>query len=543
MKDDLKSAFLERFKNDAKKLKKVGEPWIHSSYVEFLNYFKNKKSLSSHDFIISAYFTYGWMPTIPNIKGDFNKLAKICSKCLPSPDIEEITDDDLKFLVSSINNSLVGASKLLHFINPEKYAIWDSRVYRYLFGLTAHDSRLHDINLYKEYLNLLSDISNDPSFNEIKENIEKLIEEKPKNGFSDFRIIELVFFTLGSNSLSEIGSPLASKLTNNDCAWPKYQLNYLPCVLDATANWYEKVGAEDFFKEWIKDSNTNINTSTPPDFINDQHTKVSARLKNQNGILDWEPFDALAWYYPASLPEVNGSTNLCVLPSTDNCKYGIHFCLDKMKRACHYVIGYPLKNTLKDELWLGYLAFFQMVLAHEYCHAWVEDIVLASELLVLRDTKDYYKNKLHETKGYIEYEEAICNTVAYGWLNHFLATTTLSFERKEEIKKQIVKFMKSQPRGYNDFSEIKTLPIKDSEFLGIAEFSKNNIIKLVTETYFPKNKSAVLAIKKIIFDYFDYSTKKNISKVKDVNLVPGNPEYRAPMLGKMWKAPVPIYFH
>ena len=105
--------------------------------------------------------------------------------------------------------------------------------------------------------------------------------------------------------------------------------------------------------------------------------------------------------------------------------------------------------------------------------------------------------------------------------------------------------MKSQPPGYNDFSEIKTLPINDSEFLGIAESSKNNIIKLVTETYFtlPENKSAVLPIKKIIFDYFDYSTTKNKSKVKDVNLVPGNPEYRAPMLGKMWKAPVPIYFH
>ena len=47
MKDDLKSALLERFKNDAKKLKKVGEPWIHSSYVEFLNYnYKN-----SYDYV------------------------------------------------------------------------------------------------------------------------------------------------------------------------------------------------------------------------------------------------------------------------------------------------------------------------------------------------------------------------------------------------------------------------------------------------------------------------------------------------------------
>lgn len=37
------------------------------SYFEFLKFFKEKNEITDSDFIISAHFTYGWMPTIPSI--------------------------------------------------------------------------------------------------------------------------------------------------------------------------------------------------------------------------------------------------------------------------------------------------------------------------------------------------------------------------------------------------------------------------------------------------------------------------------------------
>src|SRR5205814_6826920 len=40
--------------------------------------------------------------------------------------------DEVATLASVVNNSTVGASKLLHFASPTRYAIWDSRVARYL---------------------------------------------------------------------------------------------------------------------------------------------------------------------------------------------------------------------------------------------------------------------------------------------------------------------------------------------------------------------------------------------------------------------------
>lgn len=544
--NDWKENLNIRFIKDSKNLKKVGEDWIHASYVSFLNFFKGKKALSEDDFIVSAYFSYGWMPTIPNISGDFKKLAEICSKCIPSNEPKEIKECEMQLLVSAMNNSLVGTSKLLHFINPQKYAIWDSRVYRYLFGETAHDSRLHDIKLYKEYLELLKYISGSPGngFDHVKNYIKNLVSIKPEEGLSDFRIIELVFFTLGANSIKEIGAPIASKLTTHNNEWPQYKFDkkFIPCVLDATAEWYKESKAKEFFCEWTKELKKNVDYSKPPQWIEDQKRMVESHDYTSR---DWVPFDILAWYFPASIEPSKNLGYLCDNQADQTGVYGIHFCVEKMKDTCHRVVGFTLGDTLKNDLWLAYSAFFQMVLAHEYCHAWVEDIVLACELLVMRNpSKNYYKNKLQLTRGYIKNEEALCNTVAYGWLKHFLQTIELDEKIKAEIQKHITKFMKSQPLGYSDFIEIETLPIQNEFFLGLNSESPN-IIELVVETYLNCAEEAcyVDRIKKIVYEYFDFSIKNNQTNVKPKNLIPGLPDYRAPRLGKMWKAPVPIFFH
>ena len=104
--------------------------------------------------------------------------------------------------------------------------------------------------------------------------------------------------------------------------------------------------------------------------------------------------------------------------------------------------------------------------------------------------------------------------------------------------------MKSQPLGYRDFIEIETLPIQNEFFLGLNSESPN-IIELVVETYLNCTDEAcyVDRIKKIVYEYFDFSIKNNQTNVKPKNLIPGLPDYRAPRLGKMWKAPVPIFFH
>ena len=103
------------------------------SYGNINNYFNKLDPIGGHEFIIGAHIVYGWMPTILKLNFESKERLGECAKILNSvKNCEEIiSNDDLKTLAKPINNgSLIGTSKLLHFIEPTKYAIWDSNVVR-----------------------------------------------------------------------------------------------------------------------------------------------------------------------------------------------------------------------------------------------------------------------------------------------------------------------------------------------------------------------------------------------------------------------------
>lgn len=94
------------------------------SYKSFIEYFKDiKGELTKHNLIIGINFTYGWMPTIFKFKNfELYEIVLILNK---ARNIELLNESELDIIRKCLNNSLVGTSKLLHFINPNKYPIWD----------------------------------------------------------------------------------------------------------------------------------------------------------------------------------------------------------------------------------------------------------------------------------------------------------------------------------------------------------------------------------------------------------------------------------
>ena len=109
------------------------------------------KSIELYDhktFISIAHMVYGWMPTILecNFSSDDNYSMYI--KNINSGDC---SIEFLNIMKSKINNSIVGGSKFLHFINPEKYAIWDSKVYKSLFGKKGNNNSINNIKNYIQY--------------------------------------------------------------------------------------------------------------------------------------------------------------------------------------------------------------------------------------------------------------------------------------------------------------------------------------------------------------------------------------------------------
>ena len=92
--------------------------------------------------ILLAHAVYGWMPTMLTINFDgndavaFNRKAQDIAQILNNGSFNWVNiqqqpekfSENLTALSSFLNNSYVGVSKFLHFLYPDQYAIFDSRI-------------------------------------------------------------------------------------------------------------------------------------------------------------------------------------------------------------------------------------------------------------------------------------------------------------------------------------------------------------------------------------------------------------------------------
>jgi len=103
-----------------------------------------------------------------------------------------LNKDILENIEKVTNNSIIGGSKLLHFINPESYAIFDSKVYKAITKNKAYQYNLN-IDNYLLYMNKLSKLTSNKEKMELLKN--KFHEKNEKNNrLTNFRYIELILF-------------------------------------------------------------------------------------------------------------------------------------------------------------------------------------------------------------------------------------------------------------------------------------------------------------------------------------------------------------
>ncbi|WP_371804473.1 hypothetical protein [Candidatus Lokiarchaeum ossiferum] len=113
--------------------KKNNYPYnYYHSYPHFLRYFSDLREISIHNFYISTNFIYGWMPTI--LSYSILEIPKTVELLNLVKHGVPLSPDQIGIIVRTIHNSLVGTSKLLHFINPTQYAMWDSNICLQFYG-------------------------------------------------------------------------------------------------------------------------------------------------------------------------------------------------------------------------------------------------------------------------------------------------------------------------------------------------------------------------------------------------------------------------
>ena len=107
---------------------RVGDESIDTWYQKSEPIFRSQEISSEVDFIKLVAFAYSWMPTIPEWHYELNwrKCEKSLGKLKEGE--EGALKEVLELIVPSINNSIVGASKVLHFAYPDAAPIIDSNV-------------------------------------------------------------------------------------------------------------------------------------------------------------------------------------------------------------------------------------------------------------------------------------------------------------------------------------------------------------------------------------------------------------------------------
>lgn len=105
-------------------------------------------------FITIAHAVYGWMPTVLSIHGSEDQ-ASMAALWLREAGQRLLAKSELEDVAQCMNRSVVGASKALHFANPDLYPIWDSKVYRFLNQgsdrAAPHQHRVNNAEAYLAY--------------------------------------------------------------------------------------------------------------------------------------------------------------------------------------------------------------------------------------------------------------------------------------------------------------------------------------------------------------------------------------------------------
>ena len=178
---------IENLKKEIESFKVNEENSYLNSYQEFIQYFNKTPKIEKHHLIISSHFVYGWMPTILKLKlKNLEEVLQILNKAKTD---QILNSKELEKLRFSINNSLVGTSKLLHFINPEIYPIWDSKIFKYWSG----NKTTYGIQKPENYLEFTNQVRETIQRNEFAK-IHNKINELLRYDVSPVRALELLIF-------------------------------------------------------------------------------------------------------------------------------------------------------------------------------------------------------------------------------------------------------------------------------------------------------------------------------------------------------------
>lgn len=175
-----------------------------------VRYIKPEEELSEEKILALTHMVYGWMPQVLKINTEIGKevidiLQKMKNIKKFDNDNKELFDY-IKKLTPLTKNSVVGTSKLLHFLYPTIYPIYDSRVYhsiRKMFEKKRCSQQKKYTRGDKDILNYIAFVKWVHRISKDKEIMQIIKKDVLDNKFADnkaskIRVIEVFLFAHGN---------------------------------------------------------------------------------------------------------------------------------------------------------------------------------------------------------------------------------------------------------------------------------------------------------------------------------------------------------
>lgn len=185
--------WLKRAKSRQIKQTIANDP-AQGDFQAILRVVKRRKKLDWEEAIALSTMVYGWMPTMmrQTVVHEPAQRDRLVSLLRKAKSRNYLTQEEVEDVKHFTNRSIVGASKLLHILNPEAYAIWDSRVANVFLWQGVAPGTYRNTARYIHYIDTIRNWTKHEQVKRICRHLRKLNEEM--NEASDLRMIELVMF-------------------------------------------------------------------------------------------------------------------------------------------------------------------------------------------------------------------------------------------------------------------------------------------------------------------------------------------------------------
>jgi len=187
------------------------------SYPYLCAHFSDKAVVAPADVVLGAHMVYGWMPTVLglNVNTGPRDTLDEAARLLTAGKSRDLEKDELLVLKAIINNSTVGASKLLHFVDPARYPIWDSRIYFFVHGRKRYAHQVNSVDAYLAYRRDAIALLSHPRFSRFH----TAVQAKLGYQVSGLRALELMMF-LAARDAAGRDDPPAGTLARHDASLP-----------------------------------------------------------------------------------------------------------------------------------------------------------------------------------------------------------------------------------------------------------------------------------------------------------------------------------